>query len=145
MTMYFSRMIVLLILVLFPLCIISDTANSNFDMALVLISYDMQHESYLRSNMNDFEIYISVENADLPADHLKLLQERGLKCHPESKWVKGNGMKLTISKPSKRPDGNYDVSYDFYCGGKCASGNVAILKFSDNGWEVISSEMQWIS
>jgi len=40
----------------------------------------------------------------------------------------GKGMNLTISKPLKRADGDYDVSYTFYCGELCASGNTASMR-----------------
>ena len=120
---------------------------NNYDMAVALIKYDIEHESWLNINMkmDDFEIYIKVDDSDLPSEYLKALRSKGLKCYQGSKMPMNKGIILEISKPIKRADGDYNVSYTFRCGVLCGSSNKAVLRLNEQGWSVISSKMEFIS
>ena len=116
-------------------------------MAIALIKYDIEHESWLNINMkmDDFEIYIKVDGSDLPSEYLKDLKSKGLKCYQGSKKPKYKGIIMEISKPIKRTDGDYNVSYTFRCGPLCGSSNKAVLRLTEQEWSVISSKMEFIS
>jgi hypothetical protein len=54
-------------------------------------------------------------------------------------------MNLSVGIPTRRPDGDYEVTFGFLCGSVCASQHTAILRYDASGWRVLSSEMNWIS
>jgi hypothetical protein len=115
------------------------------DMALVLVLHDLESNSYLHSNMRDQSFFIYIDGKDLPTEYLQRISAKGIKCFPGSKWVPGKGMKLAISKPIQRKDGDYDVSYTFYLDSLGGSGNSAVMRLGSSGWLVVSSGMRWIS
>lgn len=89
---------------------------------------------------------------DLSPESIRLLGDTGLQLMPGSTWKAppsgihvGTTMNLGVGTPLPRPDGDYDITFGFYCGGLCASGHKAILHHDPSGWRVISSVMESIS
>jgi hypothetical protein len=56
-----------------------------------------------------------------------------------------NRVRYSIDTPLKRPDGNYDVAYIYYCGTLCAGSVIAVMSHDAQGWHVVTSKRQWIS
>jgi hypothetical protein len=54
-------------------------------------------------------------------------------------------MHYTIEAPRPRQDGNYEVSYAYYCGSLCAAGFTAVMSHDAQGWHILSTNMEWIS
>jgi hypothetical protein len=108
--------------------------------------------SYLSSNRT-FRFYVSLHRAnpalanDLSSDVFEKLRGTGLTFLPGSRWKSPGDMAvsedaaLNIQEPLQRADGDYDVSFNFYCGGTCGSTNVAVMRHDDTGWHVRSSAM----
>ena len=120
----------------------------------------LQHEaaaanSYLSSNRT-FRFYVSLRRAnpvlagDLPPEVFEKLRGTGLTFLPGSRWKSPGDVavsedaSLNVQEPLRRADGDYDVAFNFYCGGLCGSANAAVMRHDDSGWHVLSSAMTMI-
>lgn len=102
--------------------------------------------------------YVSVsagsdKPVDLPASAIAKTHIPGITILPASATpsVKaGNGptpgdYHIGIGLPIKRPDGNYDVTYGYYCGALCAASMTAVVSHDHWGWHIVSSRANWVS
>jgi len=102
--------------------------------------------------------YVSVSTGaekpvDIPATAIAKAQIPGIKIFPASaapsatvgSAVTQGDYHIGIGLPLKRPDGNYDVTYSYYCGVVCAASMTAVMSHDHWGWHIISSRMNWIS
>jgi hypothetical protein len=102
--------------------------------------------------------YVSVSTGadkpvDLPATAIAKAQIPGIKILPASaapSVTAGNGATqgdyhIGIGIPLKRPDGNYDVTYGYYCGVVCAASITAVMSHDHWGWHIVSSRRNWVS
>jgi|GEM_PF-3768074 len=102
--------------------------------------------------------YVSVstgaeEPVDLPATAIAKAQIPGIKILPASAAptvAAGNSptqgdYHIGIGIPVKRPDGNYDVTYSYYCGVVCAASITSVVSHDHWGWHIVSSRTNWVS
>lgn len=102
--------------------------------------------------------YVSVsmggdKPVDIPATAIAKAQIPGIKILPASaapNVTAGNGppqgdYHVGIDIPLKRPDGNYDVTYGYYCGVMCAASMTAVVSHDHWGWHIVSSRPNWVS
>ena len=102
--------------------------------------------------------YVSVsmggdKPVDLPATAIAKAQIPGIKILPASAAPSssvGTGATqgdyhIGIGIPLKRPDGNYDVTYGYYCGAVCAASMTAVMSHDHWGWHIVSSRRNWVS
>jgi hypothetical protein len=89
---------------------------------------------------------------DLSADAIRSLGDTGLQLRAGSAWkapasgaLEHTGMTMGVGTPTLRADGDYDITFGFWCGPLCASSHRAVLRHGASGWRVISSQMDWIS
>jgi len=87
---------------------------------------------------------------DLSPDITASLKQDGIETYPGNAWKEGTGgapmsMRFSIGLPVRRPDGNYDVPYNYYCGPFCAGWYTAVVKHDAGGWHVVSSVMNAVS
>jgi hypothetical protein len=123
---------------------------------IAVIRQQLGPDGYLASNRKP--LYVSLKSPaadtmiDLSPASIQALRDTGLELMPGSAWTPppsgthvGPTMNLGIGTPLRRPDGNYDLTFGFHCGGLCASSHTAVLRHDASGWHVISSVMAWIS
>ena len=123
---------------------------------IAVIRHQMYSGGYLASNR--MPVYVALKSPkddtmiDLSPESIRLLGDTGLQLMPGSVWKAppsgtrvGRTMSLSVSTPLLRPDGDYDITFGFYCGGLCASAHTAVVRHDASGWHVISSVMNWIS
>jgi len=120
--------------------------------AEVLLRHDAATDhTYLHDNGARFRYFITSGGADLPAASLARLRDTGLIFLPGSLWTAekgkhvGHDMHVSIGEPEPLPDGSFRITYGFYCGTLCHSGNTAILRHDTSGWRVVSSRLNSIS
>ena len=102
--------------------------------------------------------YVSVSTGeekpvDLPATAIAKAQIPGIKILPASAAptvAAGNSptqgdYHIGIGIPLKRADGNYDVTYGYYCGVVCAASITSIVSHDQWGWHIVSSRTNWVS
>ena len=85
---------------------------------------------------------------DLSPEITASLKRDGIETYPGSIWKQGVGtmdMRFSIDLPVRRPDGNYDVPYGYYCGPLCAGWYTAVMKRDATGWQVVSTVMNAVS
>lgn len=87
---------------------------------------------------------------DLPPENLAKLRKDDIEAFPGSTWTQGasNGsmaIRFAVGLPIRRPDGNYDVTYSYYCGPLCAGWYTAVVAHDAFGWRVVSSVMNAVS
>jgi hypothetical protein len=102
--------------------------------------------------------YVSVNTGgdkpvDMPATAIAKTQISGVTIRPASaapdttasnKTVQGD-YHISIGIPQKRSDGNYDVTYGYYCGTLCAGSMTSVVSHDQWGWHIISSRTNWVS
>jgi hypothetical protein len=102
--------------------------------------------------------YVSVSTGaekpvDLPATAIAKAQIPGIKILPASSAptvaaanspTQGD-YHIGIGIPVKRPDGNYDVTYGYYCGVVCAASITSVVSHDHWGWHIVSSRTNWVS
>ena len=123
---------------------------------IAVIRHQMGSGGYLASNR--MPLYVSLKSptddsmVDLSPESIRQLSDTALELLPGSKWTPppsgthvGPTMSMGVGTPLLRPDGDYDVTFGFYCGGLCASGYSAVLRHDGSGWHVISAVMNMIS
>ena len=107
---------------------------------------------YLASNRMPVYVSISSPKGDsaigLSPESIKDLGEIRAPLMPGSAWQPpaegtrvGTTMRMGLGIPTRRPDGDYDLTFGFYCGGTCGSHHAAVLCHDAAGWRVLSSEM----
>lgn len=124
-------------------------------MMVALVRYQATaKDGYVRANR--MPLYVSMSwpdsglQRDLSADAIRQLVDTGLRLFPGSAWPSGKApmqqrMRMNVGLPMRRPDGDYDVQYGFWCGDLCASWHTAVLRHDARGWHVLSSNMEAIS
>jgi hypothetical protein len=124
---------------------------------VALIRYQLAaKDGYLHANRMPLYVGLSwpegTSHLDLSSDAMHSLADAGLALFPGSAWktpkgqaVEGSTMVMNVGLPMRRPDGDYDVQYNFYCGSLCASWHMAVMRYDAHGWHVVSSQMQAIS
>jgi hypothetical protein len=123
---------------------------------VAVIRHQMASGGYLASNR--MPLYVSLKSPkddtmiDLSPESIQSLGDTGLQLMPGSAWKAppngthvGATMNMGVGTPTRRPDGDYDITFGFYCGSLCASGHKAVLRRDASGWHVISSVMESIS
>lgn len=123
---------------------------------IAVIRHQLDSGGYLASNR--MPTYVSLDAPDgdsaidLSPDSIRSLGETGLQLLPGSAWKAPHGgaqghaaMRMGVGTPTRRADGDYDITFGFWCGLLCASSHTAVLRHGTSGWQVISSEMKWIS
>jgi hypothetical protein len=126
------------------------------DMMVALVRYQATaKDGYVRANRMPLYVSISWPDSerqlDLSADAIRQLADTGLRLFPGSAWPSGKAppaatmMRMNVLLPTRRPDGDYDVQYGFWCGDLCASWHNAVLRHDAKGWHVLSSNMEAIS
>lgn len=87
--------------------------------------------------------------AVLNAIHIGRIQVQGGSAAPKTKGPEApetsSTMHYSIDTPLRRPDGNYDVTYGYYCGALCAASMVAVMSHDAHGWHIVSTTTQWVS
>lgn len=119
----------------------------------------LRHQSapggYLASNR--MPVYVSISSPkgdssiDLAPESIRDLGELGVQLMPGSAWQPptegtrvGASMNMGLGIPTRRPDGDYDLGFGFWCGGTCGSQHAAVLRHDASGWRVLSSMMNTI-
>ena len=123
---------------------------------MVLIRHQLGPDGYLGSNR--MPVYVSLKSPkgdtmiDLSAESIRALGDTGLQLRPGSEWTAppsgtrmGATMSMGVGTPTRQPDGDYHITFGFWCGGLCASSHEAVLRYDASGWRVISSIMTTIS
>ena len=123
---------------------------------IAVIRHQLGPGSYLASNR--MPLYVSLKSPkddgmiNLSAESIRSLDDTGLQLLPGSAWKApqsgtrvGTTMNMGVGTPTRRPDGDYDITFGFWCGGLCASSHTAVLRHDASGWRVISSVMNSIS
>lgn len=123
---------------------------------IALIRHQLASKGYLASNR--MPLYVSLKSPkddsmiDLSPESIRALGDTGLQLLPGSAWKPpesgthvGATMNMGVGTPTRRADGDYDITFGFWCGGLCASGHQAVLRHDVSGWHVISSVMNSIS
>ena len=123
---------------------------------IAVIRDQMDSGGYLASNR--MPLYVSLRSPkgdgmiDLSPESIRALGDTGLQLMPGSAWQPpssgarvGTTMNMGLGTPTRRPDGDYDVTFGFWCGGLCASDHTAVLRHNASGWHVLSSVMNSIS
>lgn len=121
-----------------------------------VIRDQMRSGRYAASNPMPLYVQISTPGGDgaidLSPESIRALASLGLQLHPGSAWEPpsegvrvGATMNLSVGIPTRRPDGDYEVTFGFLCGSVCASQYTAVLRYDASGWRVLSSQMNSIS
>ena len=100
-------------------------------------------------------LYVSIRDhagkgmIDLSPESILALEHTGFLLLPGSAWQPpsddtrvGTAMQLSLDTPAKRPDGDYDVAFGYWCGKACSSQYDAVLRHDASGWHVLSSAMR---
>ncbi len=128
------------------------SVRDRFEMAEALIRHELSDaKSYMYGNRK-FPFYVSVAGLDIPPEVIANLADTGVSFFPGSAWTAPTDSKVRMDRIMSmnigilrpRPDGNYDVSFGFYCGSLCGSGNTAVMSHDASGWHVIGSKMNRI-
>ena len=128
-------------------CITAPPKIFEMNYAELLIRHELSHaDSYMGSNRT-FSYFVSVHGKDPPRDELARLSDTGTHFYPGTSWrgTDHYSMQLSISAPIALPDGTFRVSHDYYCGERCASSNVALMRHDKAGWHFVSSVLESIS
>lgn len=126
------------------------------NMADILLRYQFSGDPFHRNDTSRARYFVSIPSpdttglVDLSSDVAARLKQDGIETYPGSFWKEGaeNGsmsMHFSIGLPVRRPDGNYDVSYGYYCGSLCAGWYTAVMKHDARGWHVVSTVMNAVS
>lgn len=123
---------------------------------VAIIRQQLGAGGYLASNRKP--LYVALHSptgdsmVDLSAASIQQLSDTGLELMPGSTWTAppsgtrvGPKISMGVGTPLRRADGDYDVTFGFYCGGLCGSGHTAVLRHDASGWRVVSAVMNMIS
>jgi hypothetical protein len=121
-------------------------SSESISFAEVLIRHELSvPTSYMASNLRQQPYFVAVEGKDLTSDSIRRLSDTGIEFRPGSDWRKGEGMQMSISSPTLRPDGDFDVIQSYYCHERCAASIASVMRHQGGNWTVISSELRSIS
>jgi hypothetical protein len=124
----------------------STLGSESISFAEVLIRHELSvPTSYMASNLRQQPYFVAVEGKDLASDSIRRLSDTGIEFRPGSDWRKGEGMQMSISAPTLRPDGDFDVIQSYYCHERCAASIASVMRRQGGNWIVISSELRSIS
>ena len=97
---------------------------------IAVIRHQMDSGGYLASNR--MPLYVSLRSPkedsmiDLSPESIQALGDTGLQLMPGSAWQPpsrgthvGATMNMGLGTPTRRPDGDYDITFGFWCGGLC--------------------------
>lgn len=123
---------------------------------IAVIRHQLDSGGYLASNRMPLYVSLHLPGDDRPIDlseeSIRSLGDTGLQLLAGSDWkVPESGaqahtaMEMGVGTPTRRADGDYDITFGFWCGPRCASSHTAVLRHGTQGWHVISSEMKSIS
>lgn len=122
--------------------------------ALLRYQYGPRQPAENRARSSRYFVSIPSPDAqglvDLSPDVVASLERDGIHTYPSSAWKPGGvsggmNMRFSIGLPIRRPDGDYDVSYGYYCGDLCAGWYTAVMRRDEAGWHVVSTVMNAIS
>lgn len=85
----------------------------------------------------------AIAKAKIPG--IKILPASAVPSTPAGNSTAQGDYHISIGIPLKRPDGNYDVTYGWYCGVLCASSVTALVSHDKWGWHIVSSRTNWVS
>jgi hypothetical protein len=85
----------------------------------------------------------AIAKAKIPG--IKILPASAVPSTPAGSSTAQGDYHIGIGIPLKRPDGNYDVTYGWYCGVVCASSVTAVVSHDQWGWHIVSSRTNWVS
>lgn len=125
-------------------------------MAEVLIRHQFGAEYSPKSGATRSRYFVSIPSpdakgsVDLSPEIVASLKRDGIETYPRAAWKQGSGnvsfdRQFSVGLPVRRPDGNYDVPYGYYCGPLCAGWFTAVMKHDAAGWHVVSTVMNAIS
>jgi len=125
-------------------------------LAEVILRYQVNADRPKNSTEAKTRYFVSIPSPgseapmDLPPANLADLRNDHIEAFPGSAWKIGavNGsmaVRFSIGLPVRRPDGNYDVTYGYYCGELCAGWYTAVVAHDATGWHVVSSVMNAVS
>jgi hypothetical protein len=97
-------------------------------------------------------LFVCVAGAELPQQVVRALQDdTGRQFRPcgeyettEPEGTIGGNLSIVIGKPEQRSDGDFDVTWNYYCGGLCGGSSMAILRRDASGWHVVKFEERLI-
>jgi len=111
-----------------------------------LIRHELaDQDSYMGANQEIQPFFVTVDGLDMSPDSIGRLSDTGLTFRPGSEWLNGDGMRMSISAPIARADGDFDVSHVYYCGRRCAASVTSVMRRRGANWIVLSSKLQGIS
>jgi hypothetical protein len=126
-------------------------ADDELGAAEALIRWHIATQK-LEASRGSARLFVSVEGKDLPAQAVEDLRDTGLEYFPHGDFkpssqdvTVGSNWSLSIGKLVPRADGDYDVDWGYYCGMLCAASSTAVLHHDAGGWDVVKSELHWIS
>lgn len=125
-------------------------------MAEALLRQQMGKDASHQGNTPRARYFVSIPSpdgkglADLSPEVMARLRQDGIDTHPAGAWKQNEGhvpmdTRLSIGLPVPRADGNYDVSFGYYCGTLCAGWYTAVMKWDGSGWHVVSTVMTAVS
>ena len=130
----------------------AEIADSDETLAAAQALLLWQVSTHKISPDSSMHFSVSVDGHDLPPAAVEAMRRRtGITFAPGSAFVPENGAtvgnfwNIGIGKPTPRSDGDYDLTWGYYCGMLCASGNTATLHHDATGWHVVESRMHWVS
>ncbi|QNK01459.1 hypothetical protein [Dyella telluris] len=126
--------------------------------ALIRYQFDPQRTGAGASTRASYFVLLqspdSSRGTDLAPEVVARLKRDGIETLPGSSWkppedpqhpVSPLQMQYSIGLPVRRADGNYDVSFGYYCGSLCAGSYKAVMKHDATGWHVVSTVMEAVS
>ena len=125
-------------------------------MAEVLLQYQLRSDRSYGADPSRTHLFVSIPSpdakgvVDLSPDVVARFKRDGIDISPGKAWKpsKGNvspNRHFDIGLPVRRPDGNYDVPYSYYCGPLCAAWYTAVMRRDESGWHVVSTVLTAIS
>lgn len=123
---------------------------------VAVIRHQLDAGGYLAGNRMPLYVSLHLPGGDRPVDlsaeSIRSLGDTGLQLRAGSDWKAPESgaqvhtaMRMGVGTPTRRADGDYDITFGFWCGPLCASSHAAVLRYGSSGWHVISSEMKSIS
>lgn len=125
--------------------------------ALIRYQFDPQRAGAAASARASYYVRLQSldgSGVDLAPEVVARLKRDGIETLPGSRWKPPEDpqhppsplqMQYSIGLPVRRADGDYDVSFGYYCGSLCAGWYKAIMKHDAAGWHVVSTVMQAVS
>ena len=110
-----------------------------------------RHETRHPHRQADWRTLGNVGTIDLSPESIRDLEVLGFQLMSGSAWRPpaagtrvGPTISLGLAIPTRRPDGDYDLTFGVWCGETCGSQHMAVLRHDASGWRVLSSMMRSI-